>query len=116
MTVASYNFRSPLSPRQAPVPGAIATDALRGVRFHRLTESQCIAHVLDSLDAGRGGWVVTANADILRQCVKVATTGELLRGADLFIADGMPVVWASRLQGTPLPERVAGSSLITTLT
>jgi N-acetylglucosaminyldiphosphoundecaprenol N-acetyl-beta-D-mannosaminyltransferase len=27
----------------------------------------------------------------------------------------MPLIWASRLQGTPLPERVAGSSMITTL-
>jgi N-acetylglucosaminyldiphosphoundecaprenol N-acetyl-beta-D-mannosaminyltransferase len=27
------------------------------------------------------------------------------------VADGMPLVWASRLQGTPLPERVAGSNL-----
>jgi N-acetylglucosaminyldiphosphoundecaprenol N-acetyl-beta-D-mannosaminyltransferase len=28
----------------------------------------------------------------------------------------MPLLWASRLQGTPLPERVAGSELIYTLT
>ena len=27
--------------------------------------------------------------------------------ADLVVADGMPLVWASRLQGTPLPGRVA---------
>jgi N-acetylglucosaminyldiphosphoundecaprenol N-acetyl-beta-D-mannosaminyltransferase len=31
------------------------------------------------------------------------------------LADGMPVVWASRLLGRPLPERVAGSSLVSTL-
>jgi N-acetylglucosaminyldiphosphoundecaprenol N-acetyl-beta-D-mannosaminyltransferase len=36
--------------------------------------------------------------------------------ADLSVADGMPLIWASRMQGTPLPERVAGSSLISTLT
>ena len=28
------------------------------------------------------------------------------------MADGKPLVWASRMQGTPLPERVAGSDLI----
>jgi N-acetylglucosaminyldiphosphoundecaprenol N-acetyl-beta-D-mannosaminyltransferase len=32
------------------------------------------------------------------------------------MADGMPLVWASRLQDTPLPERVAGSDLIWSLT
>jgi len=32
--------------------------------------------------------------------------------ASLSLADGMPIVWASRLLGQPLPERVAGSDLI----
>ncbi len=31
--------------------------------------------------------------------------------ASLVLADGMPVVWASRLLGRPLPERVTGSDL-----
>jgi N-acetylglucosaminyldiphosphoundecaprenol N-acetyl-beta-D-mannosaminyltransferase len=38
-----------------------------------------------------------------------------LADADLVVADGMPLVWASRLAGTPLPERVTGSGLIWTL-
>jgi len=37
-------------------------------------------------------------------------------GARLVVADGMPLIWASRLRGSPLPERVAGSNLIWTLT
>jgi len=41
--------------------------------------------------------------------------GALVAEADLVVADGMPLVWASKLQGTPLPERVAGSNLISTL-
>src|SRR5690606_36667715 len=37
---------------------------------------------------------------------------ELVKSADLVVADGMPLIWASRLQGPPLlPERVAGSSM-----
>lgn len=31
---------------------------------------------------------------------------------DLILADGVPVVWASRLLGRPLPERVAGIDLM----
>jgi len=31
---------------------------------------------------------------------------------DLILADGMPIVWASRLLGRPLPERVAGIDLM----
>jgi N-acetylglucosaminyldiphosphoundecaprenol N-acetyl-beta-D-mannosaminyltransferase len=39
-----------------------------------------------------------------------------LRGAchagDLILADGMPVVWTSRMRGSPLPERVSGCDLM----
>ena len=36
----------------------------------------------------------------------------VLRRAELVVADGMPLVWLSRLLGTPLPERVAGADLV----
>ena len=36
----------------------------------------------------------------------------VLRRAELVIADGMPLVWLSRLLGTPLPERVTGADLV----
>ena len=36
----------------------------------------------------------------------------VLRRAELVLADGMPLVWLSRLLGTPLPERVPGSDLV----
>ena len=80
-----------------------------------ITEAQCIEHILDELDAGRGGMLVTPNLDHLHRCTKNLAFGALVAEADLVVADGMPLVWASRLQGTPLPERVAGSNLITTL-
>ena len=35
--------------------------------------------------------------------------------ASLIVPDGMPLVWAARLRGHPLPERVAGGSLIFSL-
>lgn len=44
--------------------------------------------------------------------------GELrraLNSADYLLADGMPVVWASRLLGTPLPQRIAGPDLFAEL-
>lgn len=72
-------------------------------------------HVFDRLAAGEGGWVVTPNLDHLRRLVRIREFQRLCSGADLRVADGMPLVWASWLKGTPLPGRVAGSSLISTL-
>jgi len=86
-----------------------------GARFDRLTEAQVVDHVMQALARGQGGWIVTPNLDILRLMSNDPRLARFLQQADLVVADGMPVVWASRLLGDALPERVAGSSLISTL-
>jgi N-acetylglucosaminyldiphosphoundecaprenol N-acetyl-beta-D-mannosaminyltransferase len=88
---------------------------LDGTGFDRITESEVVAVVRDALTSGRGGRIITPNIDILRQAQVNGRVKAYLDDADLIVADGMPLVWASRLSGTPLPERVAGSSLIWSL-
>lgn len=96
-------------------PAYLPVVRLKGVELHAITERQCIEHILRKLDQGVGGTVVTPNLDILRRCTRDLMFATLVSESDLVIADGMPLVWASRLQGTPLPQRVAGSDLISTL-
>ena len=86
-----------------------------GVDFDALSEQQVVARIIADCDDGRGGWVVTPNIDICRQLRHDPAARELVSRASLVVADGMPLVWASRLRGHPLPERVAGASLIFTL-
>ena len=74
-----------------------------------------VTHIADAVITGEGGWVVTPNLDILRRWSREAAFRELVAEATLFTPDGAPLVWASHLQGTPLPERVAGSDLFTAL-
>ena len=88
---------------------------LDGTGFDPITESEVVALVREALAAGRGGRIVTPNIDIMRQAQVDPDVRDYLGDADLIVADGMPLVWASRLTGTPLPERVAGSSLIWSL-
>src|SRR6266705_3387164 len=83
---------------------------LAGVAFHALTEEEAVARVREGLACGEGGRILTPNVDILRQA-----PAEYAADATLVVADGMPLVWASRLAGTPLPERVTGSGLIWSL-
>lgn len=90
------------------------TTTIDGVGFDVVTEDEVIAHVLSELEAGNGGYIVTPNVDILRQ-LRRSEYQHLAEDADYVLADGMPVVWASRLQKTPLPGRVTGSSLIFSL-
>jgi N-acetylglucosaminyldiphosphoundecaprenol N-acetyl-beta-D-mannosaminyltransferase len=67
---------------------------------------------LDGARVGNGGWIVTPNLDILRQFTTSAESRELILAASHRVADGLPIVWASRLAGTPVPERVPGSDLV----
>lgn len=85
--------------------------SLKGIPFDPVTEDGAIARIVDGLGSGTGGRVVTPNVDILRQATVDAALGALVGSADLVLADGMPIVWALRLQGSPVPQRVAGSSL-----
>ncbi len=94
---------------------ALPTVRLHGVTLHALTEAGAIEHILGQLDGRRGGVVVTPNLDHIRRSHKDIRFGVLVAEADLVLADGMPLIWASRIQGTPLPERVAGSDLISSL-
>jgi N-acetylglucosaminyldiphosphoundecaprenol N-acetyl-beta-D-mannosaminyltransferase len=71
--------------------------------------------VFDALEEGRGGWVVTANLDFLRRHAKDHDARALYQQAEVRVADGMPLVWAARLQGDALPGRVAGASLLVPL-
>src|SRR5947199_9036864 len=83
---------------------------LAGVGFHAVTEAEAVSRVRAARERGEGGRILTPNVDILRQRPTAYAAD-----ATLVVADGMPLVWASRLAGTPLPERVAGSSLVWSL-
>jgi exopolysaccharide biosynthesis WecB/TagA/CpsF family protein len=89
---------------------------LAGIELDRLSEAEVAEYVISASKSGRGGWVATPNIDICRKAEHDAAAGALLAKATLVVADGMPLVWAARLRGEPLPERVSGSSLIFSLT
>jgi N-acetylglucosaminyldiphosphoundecaprenol N-acetyl-beta-D-mannosaminyltransferase len=78
----------------------------------RTDTAMLLDHMFEGLTAGRGGWLVTANLDFLRRHARDADARALYAAADVRVADGFPLVWAARLQGDHLPERVTGSSLV----
>ncbi len=83
-----------------------------GVSFTNLSEAEAVDHIVSSLESGRGGYVVTPNVDILRKVARDTALAQAVEKAELVIADGLPTVWASRWQGTPLLGRVAFSEMI----
>ena len=82
-----------------------------GIEFDALTMAEAVQAADAMLSAGRGGFVVTVNPEILLRCRSDAAYSAAVNGADLVLADGIGCVYASRILGTPLPERVAGADL-----
>ncbi len=90
---------------------------LFGMSIDRLTMQDAVARLLDWVQSPREGcrYVVTPNVDHTVLFQQNAGLRAAYADAGLVLADGMPVVWASRLLGRPLPERVTGSDLAPSL-
>jgi N-acetylglucosaminyldiphosphoundecaprenol N-acetyl-beta-D-mannosaminyltransferase len=83
-----------------------------GLPIARVTRGETVDGIFSALTQGRGGWLLTATVDYLRQCTEDSDLQQLCSTADLIVADGMPLLWAARIHGSPLPDRVAGSDLV----
>lgn len=91
----------------------VPTVELEGLTFLDVDRERFVELVVAESRAGRGGWVITPNTDILRQAHEDPRIHALVASADVLVADGMPLIWASRLQRTPLRGgRICGSDLI----
>jgi N-acetylglucosaminyldiphosphoundecaprenol N-acetyl-beta-D-mannosaminyltransferase len=106
--------RWPVVPGTVPPPTATRVP-LGPIGLDPLTEEQVLDHLRSTWDEGFGGSVVTANVDILRAASRAPELADLVNKASLVVADGMPLVWAARVSGRPVPERVTGSSLVHSL-
>jgi N-acetylglucosaminyldiphosphoundecaprenol N-acetyl-beta-D-mannosaminyltransferase len=71
-----------------------------------------VQQVADGIARGCGGKVLTPNIEILRQYRLSPSLRAAFEHTDLRVADGMPLVAALRLQGTPVPERITGTDLL----
>lgn len=88
---------------------------LFGCDFDVLTTAQAVERVAGYVagDALRQG--VGVNVDQLVKADADPAFAASIAACDLVTADGAPVVWASRLLGRPLPERVAAIDLFDAL-
>lgn len=83
-----------------------------GVAFDALTLGEAEERADALLRSGAGGYIVTANPEIVLRCREDAAYAAAVNGAELVLADGVGDLCAARILGTPLPGRVAGSDLV----
>lgn len=88
---------------------------LFGLDIDALTLTQTVTALCARVAQRPTTVVVTPNVDHIVSLSEVPALRQLYGAADFIVADGMPLVWASRLLGTPLPERVNGTDLFESL-
>ncbi|WP_152054279.1 WecB/TagA/CpsF family glycosyltransferase [Tautonia marina] len=83
-----------------------------GLPLAPLSRSEAAEAVAALIDAGQPSYFITANAHYAMVSHGDPTLRAINEDAAFLLADGAPLVWASRWRRAPLPERVAGSDLI----
>jgi N-acetylglucosaminyldiphosphoundecaprenol N-acetyl-beta-D-mannosaminyltransferase len=86
--------------------------AILGVPFDSVTTTETIDIVNRMVESGAPHYIATANVDFLVQAAHDVELRRILFDAHLVLCDGTPLLWASRLLGNRLPERVAGSDVV----
>jgi N-acetylglucosaminyldiphosphoundecaprenol N-acetyl-beta-D-mannosaminyltransferase len=79
--------------------------------INSLTFDQTTARALALITSGRGGQVVTLNPEIVMRARRDPALRAIIADAALVTADGVGVVWAARLAGVAIPQRVTGIDL-----
>ena len=94
---------------ETPLPASVT---ILGVPVHRLTMSAALAHIAVLMHEPRLHQLVTANPEFVMKAQQDVVFRRILQAADLCLADGIGLVWASRWYGQPLPARAPGSELV----
>lgn len=80
--------------------------------FAPLDRAAAVQAVAALIEAGRPSFFITANTHYAMLSRKLPELESVNARAAFLLADGAPIVWATRWRSQRLPERVAGSDLI----
>lgn len=83
-----------------------------GLPLAPMTRPEAAEAVMRLIDRGQPSFFITANTQYAMLTAERPELREVNDRAAFLLADGAPLVWASRRGPIPLPERVAGSDLI----
>ncbi|HWE55055.1 MAG TPA: WecB/TagA/CpsF family glycosyltransferase [Acidimicrobiales bacterium] len=104
-----------LAPELREWPAAPGDVQLMGVRFPTLDLDAAVTAVERLMATDELSHVVTVNLDYLAQIKRDPDLRATVTGADLAVADGVPLLWMARWSGQLLPGRVNGTDLMVRL-
>ena len=86
--------------------------AVLGLPLDSLTADGAVEAIEELVLSGKTHQIATANLDFWLNSLSDRHLHRIIAGCSLVLPDGMPLVWASKLLGCPLAERVTGVDLV----
>ena len=99
------------------------TCVILGMCIDNVTFDECVSRIFamieDSKEDGSANYVATTNVDFLVNTHAIRMSRycrpellDALRYSEMMTADGMPLIWISKLLGCPIKERLTGADLV----
>ena len=76
-----------------------------------LTMDETLDRIEQLISLNKNAYVVTPNVDHIVQLERGGELCDIYQEADLILTDGKPLIWISKLYGTPIKEKISGSDL-----
>ncbi len=92
--------------------GTGETISLCEVPIDNVTLDEALARIDACIAQGRGGYVTTPNVDHVCRFHRDERFRNAYRESFLRLADGMPLLWASRLFGKAIRQKLSGSDFV----
>src|SRR5882762_11960282 len=86
--------------------------AVMGLPLANVTADEAVEQIEALILSGGTHQVATANLDFWLNSLNDVHLHRIIAGCSLVLPDGMPLVWISRLLGSPLKERVSGVDMV----
>lgn len=84
---------------------------VRGVYFDNVTMESAFSSAVSLLERDGFDCIFTPNSEIVQLCIDDENLYKVINSASLIIPDGIGVVYASKILGRPLSQKVAGCEL-----
>jgi N-acetylglucosaminyldiphosphoundecaprenol N-acetyl-beta-D-mannosaminyltransferase len=81
------------------------------IRYDNVTLKEAADEIIGMVSERKSHYVVTPNPEISEACLRNKRLQEAIENANYAVPDGIGVVYAARICGTPLKERVGGYDL-----
>lgn len=80
--------------------------------YNTVTFEQSLDWASEWIKSGKQGYIATVNVAISMMMRSNDLLQQFVDKASLVVADGQPIVWASKFLSLPIPERVTGVDLV----